>query len=40
MPRADETTLLAATLVAQVACELFADPTLVEEAWREFRAED
>jgi metal-dependent amidase/aminoacylase/carboxypeptidase family protein len=40
MPRADETTLLAATLVAQVACELFADPTLVEAAWREFRAED
>ena len=36
-PRADETTLLAATLVAQVAYELFADPALVEAAWREFR---
>jgi hypothetical protein len=34
---ADETTLLAATLVAQVAYELFADPALVEAAWREFR---
>jgi amidohydrolase len=37
MPRADETTLLAATLVAQTAYELFADPALVEAAWREFR---
>jgi amidohydrolase len=37
-PRADETTLLAATLVAQVAYELFADPTLVAAAWAEFRA--
>ncbi len=37
-PRADETTLLAATLVAQTAYELFADPALVEAAWREFRA--
>lgn len=37
-PRADETTLLAATLVAQVAYELFADPALVEAAWAEFRA--
>jgi amidohydrolase len=36
-PRADETTLLAATLVAQTAWDLFADPTLVEAAWREFR---
>ena len=36
-PMADETTLLAATLVAQVAYELFADPALVEAAWREFR---
>jgi amidohydrolase len=36
-PRADETTLLAATLVAQTAYELFADPALVESAWREFR---
>ena len=36
-PRADETTLLAATLVAQTAYELFTDPGLVEAAWREFR---
>jgi amidohydrolase len=36
-PRADETTLLAATLVAQTAYELFADATLVEAAWAEFR---
>jgi amidohydrolase len=38
-PRADETTLLAATLVAQTAYELFADPALVEAAWAEFRGE-
>jgi hypothetical protein len=37
--RADEVTLLAATLVAQTAYELFADPELVAEAWREFRGE-
>ena len=37
-PRADETTLLAATLVAQTAYELFADPELVAAAWQEFRA--
>jgi hypothetical protein len=37
-PKADETTLLAATLVAQVAYELFADPALVAAAWAEFRA--
>jgi amidohydrolase len=36
-PKADETTLLAATLVAQTAYELFADPDLVDAAWREFR---
>ncbi|MFI5261041.1 MAG: M20 family metallopeptidase [Candidatus Limnocylindrales bacterium] len=36
-PRADETTLLAATLVAQTAYELFREPGLVEAAWREFR---
>ena len=35
--RADDTTLLAAMLVAQTAYELFADPVLVEAAWREFR---
>ena len=37
-PRADETTLLAATLVAQTAVDLFLDPPLVEAAWAEFRA--
>jgi amidohydrolase len=37
-PRADETTLLAATLVAQTAYELFADPDLVAAAWRAFRS--
>ena len=36
-PRADETTLLAATLVAQTAYDLFADPSLVAAAWQEFR---
>jgi amidohydrolase len=35
--RADEGTLLAATIVAQTAYELFADPSLVDAAWREFR---
>jgi metal-dependent amidase/aminoacylase/carboxypeptidase family protein len=38
-PRAGETTLLAATLVAQTAYELLADRELVEAAWREFRGE-
>jgi amidohydrolase len=36
-PRADETTLLAATLVAQTAVDLYADPAVVEAAWAEFR---
>ena len=36
-PKADEMTLLAATLVAQTALDLLADPALVAEAWREFR---
>ena len=36
-PRADETTLLAAALVAQTAVELFLEPALVEAAWRAFR---
>jgi amidohydrolase len=36
-PQADETTLLAATLVAQTAYELFADPELVKAAWQDFR---
>ena len=35
--RADEITLIAATVAAQVAFELLADPTLVAAAWREFR---
>jgi amidohydrolase len=38
MPRADETTLLAATLVAQTAVDLYLDPAFVEAAWTEFRA--
>jgi hypothetical protein len=29
--------LLAATLVAQTAYDLLADPALVDAAWREFR---
>ncbi len=37
-PRADEITLLAATLVAQTAVDLFLDPSLVEAAWAEFHA--
>jgi amidohydrolase len=36
-PRADETVLLAATLVAQTALDLLLDPALVERAWRDFR---
>jgi amidohydrolase len=38
-PRADEVTLLAATLIAQTAFDLFADPALVAAAWREFKGE-
>jgi amidohydrolase len=38
-PRADEVTLLAATLVAQTAYDLFAEPELVDRAWRAFRGE-
>jgi amidohydrolase len=37
-PRADETTLMAATIVAEVAYDLFTDPQLVDAAWREFHA--
>ena len=37
-PRADETTLLAATLIAQTALDLYRDPALVAAAWAEFRA--
>ena len=36
-PRADRTTLLAATLVAQTAIDLLMDPALVEAAWAEFK---
>ena len=36
-PQADDVTLLAATLVAQTAYDLFADPDLVAAAWAEFR---
>jgi metal-dependent amidase/aminoacylase/carboxypeptidase family protein len=39
-PRADEVTLLAATLIAQTAYELFSDPALVAAAWEEFRNSD
>lgn len=39
MPRADETTLLAATLIAQTAYDLLADRTIVAAAWREFRGD-
>ncbi len=38
-PLADETVLLAATLVAQTALDLLLDPALVEAAWAEFRGE-
>jgi amidohydrolase len=38
-PFADNTTLLAATLVAQTALDLLLDPSLVRDAWREFRGE-
>jgi amidohydrolase len=38
-PRADETTLLAATLVAQTAYDLYIDPALLAAAWRDFRNE-
>jgi amidohydrolase len=37
-PRADETVLLASTLVAQTALDLLLDPTLKDDAWREFHA--
>ncbi len=36
-PRADETTLLAASLVARTALDLLVDPALVATAWEEFR---
>jgi hypothetical protein len=37
-PLADETTLMAATLVAQTAYDLYSDPELVAQAWAEFRS--
>ena len=37
--RADQTTLLAATLLAQTAVELYLDPALVEASWRAFVGE-
>ena len=39
LPRADETTLLAATLVAQTAVDLYLDPALIAAAWEAFRAQ-
>ena len=39
-PRADEVTVLAATLIAQTAFELFSDADLVAAAWDEFRTTD
>jgi metal-dependent amidase/aminoacylase/carboxypeptidase family protein len=36
--RADDVTLLAAIVIAQTACELFADPALLRAAWDRFRA--
>ncbi len=38
LPPADQTTLIAATLLAQTACDLFLDPSLVAAAWEELRA--
>lgn len=38
-PRAETTTLVAASLVAETALDLLADPSLVTVAWREFRGE-
>ena len=37
-PQADETTMLAATLIAQTAVDLFLDPAPVAAAWEEFRS--
>jgi hypothetical protein len=36
--RADDVVLLVATVIAQTAYDLFADPALVDAAWAEFRA--
>ena len=40
MPAADEATLVAATLIAQTAYDLLADPELVAAAWSEFNGTD
>jgi amidohydrolase len=37
--RGDETTVMAATLVAETAIDLLADPSLVARAWADFRGE-
>ena len=37
-PRAETTTLIAASLVAETALDLLTDPSLVTAAWREFRS--
>jgi amidohydrolase len=37
-PQADDTTLLAATLIAQTAYDLFAEPAVVDAAWAAFHA--
>jgi amidohydrolase len=37
-PRAETTTLVAASLVAETALDLLTDPSLVTAAWREFRS--
>ncbi len=39
-PRGDDTALLAATLIAQTAFDLFSEPDLVAAAWREFQVPD
>ena len=38
-PRAEDATLVAASLVAETALDLLTDPDLVARAWREFRGE-
>jgi metal-dependent amidase/aminoacylase/carboxypeptidase family protein len=37
-PRADDVVATVATVIAQTAYDLMADPKLVEAAWAEFRA--
>ena len=38
-PRADDVTIIAAIVAAQVACEVLADGRLADAAWREFRGD-